>query len=323
MKNSLRVVSILKNVFFLLVFPILSLSSAPSVAEEGGAGHYLPGSMASFMDGVAAEPTFLVRYNLLNYSGSFETGKPIPIGGITAINVNANTWAHGLTVFWAPKIDLGDKWTYGMSATVPYVIMEVTADVEPEIGRTDNASGLGDIVFQPIMFNYHASSDLNFNARLSFYAPTGDYEVGRLANPGRNYWSVEPMVAMMYFGQQNGREVSWFAGLSMNEKNPATEYKSGNQFHSDMTTAQHFPLAKGLAGVGLNGFYYQQITGDSGPGANFGDFKGQTYGLGPVISYVRPLKNVELLAELKWLHEFGTNNRLEGDYVWLKIICKF
>jgi len=184
-------------------------------------------------------------------------------------------------------------------------------------------SGLGDIVFQPIMFNYQASSDLNFNARLSFYAPTGDYEVGRLANPGRNYWSVEPMVAMMYLGQKNGREVSWFAGISINEENSATKYKTGNQFHSDVTTAQHFPLGKGLAGAGLNGFYYQQVTGDSGPGANFGDFKGQTFGLGPVVSYARPLKNVELLAELKWLHEFGTKNRLEGDYIWLKIIFKF
>ena len=30
-----------------------------------------------------------------------------------------------------------------------------------------------------------------------------------------------------------------------------------------------------------------------------------------------------MIAEVKWLHEFETNNRLEGDTVWFKLIAKF
>ncbi len=44
----------------------------------------------------------------------------------------------------------------------------------------------------------------------------------------------------------------------------------------------HLPLWKGLAGIGVSSFYYQQITGDSGSGANSGEFKGTTAGIGPL-----------------------------------------
>jgi hypothetical protein len=32
-------------------------------AEEGGSGHYLPGSIASFVDGVPSDPAFVSRFN--------------------------------------------------------------------------------------------------------------------------------------------------------------------------------------------------------------------------------------------------------------------
>jgi hypothetical protein len=30
-----------------------------------------------------------------------------------------------------------------------------------------------------------------------------------------------------------------------------------------------------------------------------------------------------MLAEVKWLHEFETRHRMEGDTVWFKLIAKF
>ena len=127
----------------------------------------------------------------------------------------------------------------------------------------------------------------------------------------------------MYFGQKNGREASIFAGFDFNETNEATDYKTGTQFSLDGTLAQHFPLAGGLAGIGVNFWWYQQIEGDSGSGATFGDFKGETHGLGPVASYVTKIRDHDVIAELKWLHEFGTTNRLKGDTVWCKVMYKF
>ena len=95
---------------------------------------------------------------------------------------------------------------------------------------------------------------------LAGYAPTGDYEVGRLANTGKNFWTIEPTLGLMYFGQKNGIEASVFFGADFNTENPDTDYKSGTQLHVDGTLAQHFPLFGGLAGVGVNGFWYEQVT---------------------------------------------------------------
>lgn len=300
-------------------------------AEEGGSGHYLPGSMASFMDGVAPKKSFLVRYNLLNYDGSVSAGQPLPVAGIAAVGVNANVWGHGLTMFWRPAFELGERWSYGMSATIPYIFADVSADVAvplpgggtTTIRRSDKVDGLGDIVLMPLMLNYNVNPDYNINFRLGVYAPTGDYKVGRLANTGKNFWTIEPTVGFMYFGQKNGRELSVFLGADFNEENRDTNYKSGTQAHIETTLAQHFPFHGGLAGAGLTGYWYEQVTGDSGAGASFGDFEARSVGLGPVVSYASKVDGHDVIAEFKWLHETNTNKRLEGDTLFLKVIYKF
>lgn len=79
----------------------LAVSSTLSLAEEGGSGHYFPGSMASFMDGVASEPTFLMRLNYVYYTGKSEVN--IPLGGNHVVDMAATSNAVGLTAFWAPE----------------------------------------------------------------------------------------------------------------------------------------------------------------------------------------------------------------------------
>jgi hypothetical protein len=144
-----------------------------------------------------------------------------------------------------------------------------------------------------------------------------------LANTGKNFWTFEPTLGFLYFGQKNGFEASVYAGMDFNTENEATSYQSGSQFHLDGTLAQHFKLLGGLGGIGVTGFWYDQLTGDSGAGATFGEFKAQTAGLGPVLSYVCKVGGKDLITEIKWLHEVETRYRLEGDFVWLKVILKF
>jgi hypothetical protein len=213
-----------------------------------------------------------------------------------------------------------------MSATIPYLFMDVNVDATSTLGslaRSGSTNGLGDIVLMPLMLNYNIDPDFNVNFRVGAYAPTGSYEVGRLANTGKNFWTIEPVLGLMYFGQKNGIEVSAFVGADFNTENRDTNYKSGTQLHVDGTLAQHFPWLGGLAGGGVSAYYYKQVTGDSGSGATLGDFKGKTVGVGPVVSYAKKIGGHDTVFELKWLHEFETKNRLEGDIVWLKAVYKF
>ena len=172
-------------------------------------------------------------------------------------------------------------------------------------------------------FNFKFTDDFSIDVRFGIYAPTGEYELGRLANTGKNFWTYEPTLGFMYFGQENGIEASVFTGFDINTENKDTNYKSGSQMHVDATLAQHFPVPGGLAGIGVNGYWYEQVTGDSGSGASLGDFEGRTAGIGPALSYVTKIGGKDVIAEVKWLSELKTRNRLEGDYIWLKLVVKF
>jgi hypothetical protein len=297
-----------------------------SHAEEGGSGHYLPGSMSSFMDGVAPKETFLARANIISYKSSVGPAVKLPIAGQTTLGAEADLFAAGLSLFWRPPVEIGEGWSYAMSATLPMLSLGVTATAEAKgvgISRSSDVTAMGDMVLMPLMLNYTVDPDININFRIGAYAPTGSYEVGRLANTGKNYWSIEPTLGFMYFGQKNGREVSLFVGTTFNQENKATQYKSGTQFHLDGTLAQHFPLWGGLAGAGLSGYYYKQITDDSGAGATLGAFRAKTVGYGPVVSFITKAGGHDLLIEGKWLHEATVQNRLKGDILWLKVAMKF
>ena len=325
-RSSSHLPSLLPSLLLFLVFQLGSV--LPCFSEEGGTGHYLPGSMASFIDGVPSEEAFIARVNIASYRGSFD--KTLPIAGIDAISADASVEAFGLTFCWRPPVEIHPEWSFAVSATIPYVIADVEASVAGSVGaapltirRSQRTEGLGDIILMPIMLNQRVSAELNFNYRLTVYAPTGDYEVGRLANAGKNFWTYSPTVGIVYFGQENGREASLYAGVDFNSKNTDTDYHSGDQFHIDATLAQHLPLFEGIAGVGVTGFFYEQITDDSGSGARFGDFRSNASGIGPVLSYVMKTGARDLVAELKWLHEFDVRRRLEGDTIFLKVMTSF
>jgi hypothetical protein len=64
------------------------------------------------------------------------------------------------------------------------------------------------------------------------------------------------------------------------------------------------------------------VTGDDGDGATLGDFEGRTAGAGPVLGYILPIDKLTLVLEATWLAEFDTKRRLEGDYIWLKLVYK-
>ncbi len=109
--------------------------------------------------------------------------------------------------------------------------------------------------------------------------PTGSYELGRLGNPGLNYWTVDPTVGFVY-ATKKGFNSMLHIGYAMNSENNDTDYKSGSLLHVEATLEQIIPVGKGLMTFGVEAFYFDQLTGDSGAGATLGDFKGKTSGLG-------------------------------------------
>ncbi len=299
-------------------------------AEQGGSAHYLPGTTASFIDAFPANPGGLAGLNYFAYyDGGVAANRQLPLGGFVTAGADVTAYADTVAVIYqTPWEVLGGGLAFGLA--VPYVWLEVEADAQrvgpggvlaPVVRNVrDTANGIGDLTIIPLMLGWtNLAPDLKVDTRFGIYAPTGEYEVGRLANVGKNYWTFEPGLMASWLSSKIGTEVSLFTAVDFNLENEDMDYTSGASWHVDLTVAQHLPVGKGFLGVGANGFYYEQITGDRGADALLGDFEGRTMGVGPVVSYVRPLGKVQLAAEVKWLPELDTKNRLEGDFVWFKV----
>ena len=294
-------------------------------AEEGGSGHYAPGGNASFIDELPLKPGLAIANYFNFYDGDASASKQLPFGGLITANLDATAYSDTVVALYQTPLKLLGGY-YAVGVAIPYIWIKAKGDVQVTgpLGNTftmrDSANGIGDILFYPFMIGWTGlGGDLRSDVRLGIYAPTGDYDKGRLANVGKNYWTFEPAASLSYMSSKIGLELTAFAGMDFNTENHKTDYQTGTQFHFDFTVAEHLPLFGGLIGIGANGFYYQQISDDSGSGAVFGDFKGRTVGIGPVLSYITKIWGKDLVAELKWLPEIDVKNRLEGDYIWFKL----
>jgi hypothetical protein len=316
----------------LLIALTATLFGSALRAEEGGGGHYMPGATASFIDALPGRPS-IAAVNLFTYYGAkADASRPLPLNGLLTAGIDATVYADTVAlVYESPLRLLGGNYAGGIA--VPFVWMEIKGQAQrigprgvlgPVYTARDTASGVGDITLFPFMLGWTNGTDFKYDVRLGVYAPSGEYEAGRLANVGKNYWTFEPGASVSWLSSKIGTEVSLFAGFDLSTKNKATDYQSGEVFHLDGTIAQHLPLFGGFIGVGANGFYYQQISGDSGSGAQLGGFEGRTAGIGPVLSYARKLgQKTDLVAEVKWLPELDVTHRLKGDYIWFKLALVF
>jgi len=160
----------------------------------------------------------------------------------------------------------------------------------------------------------------NLLSAFSLYAPSGAYDRERLFNIGKNRWSFEPDIGLTWLDEVSGREASTFIGYTVNLENTATHYSSGNEFHADFALAQHLP--KGFE-LGVAGYAFQQTTRDSGKGAVLGPFMGRVFGLGPLGGYSFTIGELPIDFTAKYEFEFGDQNCLAGNALWLTGALRF
>src|SRR5262249_14010866 len=136
--------------------------------------------------------------------------------------------------------------------------------------------------------------------------PVGDYDEHRLANAGLGHGAIDGGAGYTYFDPKTGHEFSVAAGLTYNLENEHTHYQNGIDAHIDWGASQFLSEQFHL---GLVGYYYQQLTGDSGEGATLGDFISSVAGIGPQIGYIFPAGDMEGYVNLKGYYEFEAENR--------------
>ncbi len=205
-------------------------------------------------------------------------------------------------------------------------------------GSGETVTGLGDTTFIPFFISFEApGAYLHVNlSPAEFTAPTGQYDrndpIG--ANVGQNYFSYRPAVVVTYLNP-HGLELDANTNLSFNGINGATHYKSGDEFSVTFAAIQHFSPALGL---GFEGYYYKQFTGDRQNGVEvntvrplsaFVPFdplnqgpgnKGQVFAIGPAMTYnFTPT----VATDIRYQHEVFSDNRRQGEVLWGKVSASF
>ncbi len=311
---------------------LLTATGQDARADAGGVSFWLPGTFGS-LAAVPAQPGWslgnVYYHTSVSAGADVATSRALNFRNRTVplnVNINAELDAQvdiGIVVpgytFASPV--LGGRLTLSMMAIYGRSDADVTANVTGALGPigfaasrsvSDTLWGFGDL---------YPQAKLQWNNGVHNYMvygmaniPVGAYDAGRLANIGLGHWSIDGGGGYTYFNPATGWEASAVAGLTYNFINPDTDYQNGVSFHLDWGASRFISQQ---VHIGVVGYLYQQITGDSGAGATLGDFKSRVAGIGPQVGYIFPLGGMQGYINLKGYYEFAAQHRPEGFNVWL------
>ncbi len=263
-------------VVFLAAYALFA-HSVNAIAAEGGSSLYVPGGAGDILIALSPEPGFQVANAL--YTQVANVDRAVLQGAVDLdIDLTVVLDFFGLSYTFEKPV-LGGTYTIGAIIPFGYASLDASATGPGggTVGVSDDTVNLADIAFIPLQLNWNAGN-FHFKFAEVIIAPTGDYDVEDLVNLGRNYWAFDTVGAVTWFNTESGTEVSIAPGIMVNMRNDDTDYRTGEEFHVDFTINQF--LSKTFS-IGLRGYYYRQLTGDSGSGALLGVFKGESFGLGP------------------------------------------
>lgn len=296
----------------------LTLGATSALADEGGIGFWLPGSVGS-LAAVPGEPGLSWATIYYHNSADAGAGQEFAQGG----EIRAGVDGRADIVLFGPSYAfenpiLDGQLSLSALTGIGHSKGTVDATLTGPNGNTvsgeasDTVTGFADIFLQATMkWNDGVN---NYMAYAMTSLPVGTYEEDRLANLGLGHSAVDGGVGYTYFNPTTGHEFSAIAGLTYNFENEHTDYQNGIDFHLDVAASQF--LSETLQ-IGLAGYAYQQLTGDSGSGAVLGDFESRVFGVGPQFGVFFPVGNMQGYFNAKAFYEFEAENRAEGWNAWV------
>lgn len=208
---------------------------------------------------------------------------------------------------------LGGQAALGVAAIAGYTKVSIDGTLTTPGGgvlagsENDSRWGYGDLYpTASLRWNHGVHNSM---AYLSGDIPIGQYDADRLANFGIGHAAVDGGAGYTYFNPKSGYEFSALVGVTYNFENDDTNYRNGVDAHLDWGWSRF--LGAELQ-VGVAGYVYHQITGDSGSGATLGDFKSQVFGIGPQVGKPFSLGGLQAYFNARGYYEFAEQNRPAG-----------
>jgi hypothetical protein len=245
-----------------------------------------------------------------------------PRGGKLSVGVDGtgDIDFFGPTYTFAEPV-LGGLLSLGMMAVGGQAVGDVSGTLTGPGGtsvsgsRTDTDTGFGDLYPQATLkWNQGVN---NYMTYLTGDIPVGSYDANRLANLGIGHGAIDGGAGYTYLNPATGHEFSIVGGLTGNFENTHTNYQNGIDYHIDWAASQF--LSKQFF-LGPAGYFYGQLSGDSGSGDNVGSFESSTIGLGGQMGYLFPVnQQVQGFLGFKAYADLSTENRLKGWSAWVTL----
>ncbi|WP_188263021.1 SphA family protein [Azospirillum tabaci] len=277
-------------------------------AAENGTGFYLLGSRGPLAAAVPPEGVFF-QNDFYVFHADRSSSRTLPVHGNLATDFRSRAYIDLPTFLWSTPLTVGGA-RLAFSATIPFGGPDVSASavVGPYSSSTsDSAFTIGDPVFSGMLG--WESGRLRATGIVSVNTPVGDYRKGALANISFNRWATDVSGAVTWLDTDRGLDLSGVIGVTFNGENPATDYRTGTELHLEWAASQY--LSKDFS-IGIVGYHYQQISGDSGSGAVLGNFKGRVTALGGTAGYNFQIGKAPVSTRIKVYREFAVENRVPG-----------
>jgi hypothetical protein len=272
-----------------------------ALADEGGVGFWLPGLFGS----LAAAPQvpgwslgMIYIHDSVSAGANVATARAITIGQFNPtlnLNLNANLKATSDIGVISPQYVFATPFLGGQAAvSLAAIYGNTSADINGTLSGTlgpipfsrafdvnDSRDAFGDL-FPQFTLRWNAGVN-NWMTYVTGDIPVGAYDSARLANLGLGHGAIDAGAGYTYFDSKTGYEFSTVAGLTYNFINPSTDYQNGVDFHLDWGASKF--LTKQWQ-IGLVGYFFNQISCDSGAGDKVGCFETRVAGIGPQIGYI-------------------------------------
>lgn len=320
-----------------LALALCAAAATIARADEDGVSFWIPG----FFGSLAAAPlqpgwslTSMLYNTNVSASGDAAVAREITIGRFNPtvdISVNANVRANATIGFLAPSYTFATPFLggqasayllvgYGNNDTSLNAMATATSALVPggitrSIALQQDTTGLTDLI--PMFTNRWNDGVNNYMVYLTGDIPVGTYSSSNLANIGIGHGAIDGGVGYTYFDEKTGHEFSAVMGLTGNFENTATNYTNGIDWHLDWGASQF--MTKQFQ-VGLVGYFYEQLTPDTGCAPIICPFESRVIGVGPQVGYLFPVGDMQGYLNLKGYGEFDNNARPDGFNVWLTFV---
>ncbi len=281
-----------------------------AMAAESAAGAYVLGLRGPGAGLTPPEGLFFSNQVFI-YSGRIRGNLRLE-GGVLASQARVDPVVNIPTLLWMTPLQVGGA-RLGLSLTVPFGQVDVRGRVGP-FRRSDGVFSIAD----PSVGAFLGGSwgQFHWQVGATGFLPIGDYRLGALANISKNRGAVDVYGALTWLEPTLGLDVTNVVGVTFNQPNEATRYRTGNEFHWEWAVTRKFE--NGFS-VGAVGYAYQQLTRDSGAGAILGPFKGRAVAVGASLGYEFKIGQAPISTRVRWYHELETTNRLKGNAVFLSV----